>query len=53
MKPYFDVKKSNIITQTAQNAANIENDVKVIAKNLAGKSRRQGQETHRDNGQGI
>jgi len=31
------IKKSNIITPTAQNAANIEKDVKVIAENLADK----------------
>jgi sulfhydrogenase subunit alpha len=31
------IKKSNIITPTAQNAKNIEKDVKVIAGNLAGK----------------
>lgn len=31
------IKESNIITPTAQNAANIEKDVKVIAENLAGK----------------
>lgn len=31
------IKKSNIITPTAQNAANIEKDVWVIAGNLAGK----------------
>lgn len=31
------IKTSNIITPTAQNAANIEKDVRVIAENLAGK----------------
>ncbi len=31
------IVKSNIITPTAQNAANIEKDVRVIAENLAGK----------------
>lgn len=31
------IKESNIITPTAQNAANIEKDVKVIAENLAGR----------------
>ena len=32
------ILKSNIITPTAQNAANIEKDAKVIAENLLGKS---------------